>query len=584
MIKKTENKNQRQRQALVRILMMVAILICVNVLASYFHSGIDLTKEKRFTLSEPTIRLLKNMHEVAVIDVYLKGKFPAGIQRLEEAVRERLRSFKDVAGNKIIFRFTDPFEGKSDDEKKQVAHDLEQKGIVPHELKSSNDDNDEYSMKVFFPYALVQYNGKQMPVLLLDYMSAKNSPAEMISYAETMLEYKFANALNQMGRRDIAHIAYITGNGEPLGMNTYDMLSTLQHHYWLDTVDLAHVSQISLAYDAILIVQPKMTFTEPEKLRIDQYIIHGGHALFSLNMLDANLDSLRIHPPQLIAMDNNLELDNLLFQYGVRVNKDLVEDKENMQLARTMNDGQPQLHDWIYFPKLNPTSDHPIVRNMDFIRAGFTNSIDTIRSRLIKKTILLQTSKYSMKADAPARVSLSMMNFPIPDEIFTKSYIPVAILLEGKFRSAYAGKLAPVFLQYLSDTLKQPFKVTADTDGSIIVTSVGDMFMNTYNQKDGVLPMGYYFWTNDFFANRDFLLNSMEYLTDRSGILEARSKEMKLRLLDTGRAKEEKSTWQFVNVGIPIAIVLVFASCYFFFRKRRYEIKQDEIKPSPKDA
>ncbi len=582
MAEKKENKNQRNSQATIRLVIMAAILICINVLASYFHSGIDLTKEKRFTLSEPTVKLLKNMKEVAVVDVYLKGKFPAGLQRLQEAVRERLRSFKDIAGNKIIFRFTDPFEGKNDNERKQIALDLKQKGIVVTELRTADDD--EYSMKVFFPYALVTYNGREMPIKLTEDISGNNTVEEKISYAETILEYKFANALNQMSRRDVAHIAYLIGNGEPLGATTYDMISAVSRHYWMDTVDLVRVNDISLAYDAIIIAQPTIPFSGPEKLKIDQYIMKGGHALFSLNMLDASLDSLRLHPPQIIAMDRNLDLDEIIYKFGLRVNKDLVEDKENLPLPRTMNDGKPEMHDWIYFPRLNPTTDHPIVRNMAFIRAGFTNSIDTIKSGFIKKTILLQTSKYSLKSAAPVRVSLSMMNYQVKEEMFNKSYLPVAVLAEGKFRSAFENKLAPEFLKYLADTLKQPYKVACDSATSVIVTSVGDMFINGYNNRDGVQPMGYYPWTHEFFANRDFLLNCLEYLTDKSGVLEARSKEMKLRLLDMGRVKEEKSTWQFVNVGLPVGLILVFASAYFFFRKRHYETKPNNVNPDKNNA
>ena len=572
MAKKASGKNQKKQQAAIRIVVMAAILICVNVLASYFHSGIDLTKEKRFTLSPSTERLLKNMKEVAVIDVYLKGKFPAGLQRLQEAVRERLRSFKDVAGNKIIFRFIDPFDGKSEAERKQIAHELDQKGVRAIELKTENDD--EYSMKVFFPYALVQYNGRELPLYLLEKKSSGNT-AEEISYAETQLEYKFANALNQMGKPDITRIAYVTGNGEPLGINTFDMLKTVAYHYYLDTIDLSRITKISLAYDAIIIAQPTLPFTGPEKLRIDQYVMRGGHVLWSLNMLKASLDSFA-NSPQFISMDYGLDIDDLLFKYGVRVNNDLVEDKLNLPLPRTMNDGPPQLHDWIYFPKLNPTSDNPIVRNMDFIRAGFTNSIDTIRTPEIKKTVLLQTSKYSLKSAAPVRVSLSMMNYQVKDEMFNKSYLPVAVLLEGKFKSAYQNRLAPEYLHIL-DSLEQPFKPVCDSDNSMIVTSVGDLFINRYTAKDGILPMGYYWYSKEYFANHDFLLNCLEYLTDRSGVLEARSKDVKLRLLDGGRVHEEKTKWQIVNIAIPIAAVLIFASAYFFFRKRRYEVKHNSI-------
>jgi ABC-2 type transport system permease protein len=457
--------------------------------------------------------------------------------------------------------------------------DLKQKGVVVTELQTTNDE--EFSMKEFFPYALVQYNGKIMPIMLLENMTGQATPEEKISYAETMLEYKFANALNQMGRPDVGHIAYLVGNGEPLDATTYDMLRSLTARYWLDTVDLAHISQVSLAYDAIIIVQPKIPFTQGEKLRLDQYIMRGGHMLLSLNMLNASLDSLA-NASQFMAMDLSVDLDNLLYKYGIRVNSDLVEDMQNMRLGRTMNDGKPQLYDWIYFPRLNPTSEHPIVRNMDFIRAGFTNSIDTIASPAIKKTILLQSSKYSRKTQAPARVALSMMNYKMQEQQFNKSYLPVAVLLEGKFRSAYENKLAPEYLRFLNDSLKQPYKPACDTENKIIVTSIGDVFLNRYNTKDGVMPMSYYTWTGEYFANKDFLLNCVEYLTDHSGVLEARSKEVKLRLLDTGRAKDEKPRWQFVNVVIPIGMVLIFASGYFFFRRRRYETKSNEVNPASK--
>lgn len=545
---------------------MAAILICVNVLASYFHAGLDLTQEKRFSLTDPTKKLLRNMTEVAVIDVYLKGKFPAELQRMQEAVRERLSSFKDIAGNKIVFRFIDPMEGKNDKEQKLIAHDLENKGIRPLELRTQ--DEDEYSMKIFFPWALVQYNGKEMPVYLLESAQDKSS-AEGISYAEAMLEYKFASAINQLNKPQKTRIAYVTGNEEEFGMKTLGMLLNLPRFYALDTIDLNHTLSISSYYDAIIINQPKVPFTGPQKLKIDQYVMHGGHILWVVNTLRASLDSLR-NSPQFIGLEYGLNLDDILYKYGLRINNDLLEDMQCAKLPRTYNNGKPELRDWIYFPLLNPTSDHPIVRNMDLILGQFTNTIDTIKATGIKKTILLQSSKYSRSAHAPVRVSLSMMNYPLKPEMFTKPYQPVAVLLEGKFNSVYQRRLAPEYLREL-DSLKVPFKPVCDSATSMIVCSVGDIFSSGYSAKDGILPMGYYTYTGQYFANRDFLLNCMEYLTDNSGILEARAKDVKMRLLDSGRAKEEKNKWQIINVSVPIVVILVFASCFLFFRKRRYE-------------
>lgn len=565
--------NKQQQQAKIRIIIMVAIVVCVNVLASYFHTGLDLTREQRFTLTEPTKDLLRNMQEVAVIDVYLKGKFPAGLQRMQEAIRERLRSFKEIGGNKIIYRFTDPLEGKAEKEKKLIVHNLQVKGINVVELKT--EDDDEYSMKPFFPYILVQYNGREMPIYLLDAPPGRNSE-EQLSYAEAMLEYKIANAINQLNKPTKPSIAYLTGHGQPLGIKTYDMLSTLPAIYDLDTLDLTQNIEISLAYDAVIINQPTALYSGPDKLKIDQYIMRGGHVLWIVNTLNASLDSL-VNSAMFLTTEHQTELDEMLYKFGVRVNNDLVEDMQCNPLPRILNDGKPQLHDWVYFPRLNPTADHPIVKNMALVMAGFTNTIDTIKSEGIKKTVLLQSSKYSRSSRSPVRVSLSMMSYPLKHEMFTKPYLPVAILLEGKFQSVYNNRLAPEYLRLL-DSLHHPFKRSCDSNNSMIVTSVGEAFSNGYSTKDGVLPMGYYQFTGEFFANKNFLLNCLEYLTDRSGILEARSKDVKLRLLDKGRIKEEKTTWQVLNVALPIGSVLLFASVYLFYRKRRYEVKPETKK------
>lgn len=568
MATKKTNKQRKQNEALLRLVIMVAIILCVNVLASFFHKGIDLTKENRFTLSQSTKKLLHDMQEVAVIDVYLKGeKFPAEMQRMQEAVRERLQSFKDIAGNKIVYRFIDPLEGKTQKEQTQIAHDMEQKGMRYFQL--TNKSEDDFSMRIFYPFALVHYNGKEVPVMLLEDPPSQSAAAK-ISYAEATLEYKFASAINQLNHPDVTRIAYIVGHGENQGINSLDMLMTLPKYYQLDTVDLTHVLKIPSIYRAIIVNQPVIPFNGSEKLKLDQYIMHGGHALWVVNSLQTSMDSLA-HAQQFIAMDMGLNLDDLLFKYGVRINPDLVEDMQCAKIPFVSNN-KIDLHQWVYFPRFNPSSEHAIVRNMDFILGGFTNTIDTIKSEGIDKTILLQSSKYSRSANAPMRVSLSMMNFPLKAEMFNKPYRNVAVLLEGKFHSVYQNRLAPEYMRLL-DSLKVPFKPVCDRKTSMIVTSVQNIFASDYTTKDGILPVGYYRYTNEFFANKNFLLNCLEYLTDTTGIFESRSKEVKVRLLDAGRAKDEKGMWQAINIGVPIAAVLIFSSCFIFFRKRRYEVK-----------
>ncbi len=570
----TPNKRKKQqRQAALRLVILLAILICVNMLASRFHYGADLTHEKRFTLSKSTKKLLENMKDVAVVDIYLTGKLPAGFQHLKDAAGERLQSFRGYAGSHIVFKFVDPVEGKTGKDKEAVYKQLMEKNIFPINLKAQGDDN--YSEKIIVPYALVQYNGKEIPVRLIENAPGM-SPLELLNYSETTLEYKFATAIHNALVADRPRIAYLTGNGEPLGINTLDALTTIDHFYHLDTVDLNPLIYLSSAYDAVIIDKPATAFDDKAKFKIDQYVMRGGHVLWMLDMVNANLDSFRTSE-QFIAMDKGLNLDDILFSYGVRVNTDLIEDMVCNQLPSPVDaSGQVSggLSNWIYFPVITPTSKHPIVNNMNAVMCQFANSIDTVAEGSIKKTILLESSKYSRVTPSPARVSLTMMKYVPQPEMFNKPYKPVAVLLEGKFKSAFQNRLSPGTLRMLRDSLiNRPFVQGCKDDNSMIVVSDGDVMLNDYTASSGPMPLGYWHYTKDMFANKIFLLNCLEYLTDHSGLLEARSKELKLRLLDAGRAKKEKTEWQIINVGVPIILVLIFASAYIFFRKRRYEVK-----------
>jgi ABC-2 type transport system permease protein len=572
----TAKRKKQQRQAVIRLLLFVAILICVNILAVRFHYGLDLTRENRFTLSPATKKLLKGMDEVAVVNVYLKGKFPAGFQRLSEATRERLQSFRDYSGSHVVFKFIDPFEGKKEEDKEAVFTELTNKGIQPVNLQTQNPEEEGYAQKIIFPYALVQYKGREMPVRLLENNMGFSS-WQNLNYSESALEYKFANAINKLNYPTPKDIAYIMGHGETLGFNTYDLLTTLATQYHVDTIDLASSLYIPSSYSAIIINRPTQTFDDKDKFKIDQYIMRGGRVIWALDMVNASMDSMQ-QSQQTIAMDYGLNLDDQLFKYGARVNADLVEDLQCLPIPIAVQGApqneQMQLRNWLYFPVITPVSGHPIVKNMDAVMGRFVNTIDTIANPEITKTILLQSSKYSRVAQTPIRVSLSMLNYQPKPEMFPGPPKPVAVLLEGKFRSVFQNRLHADFLRILKDSLKMEFKPSADSAGSMIVIGDGNMMENDFSSSQGPLPMGYWRFTKDRFANKEFIFNCIEYLTDHSGLIEARSKDIKLRLLDGGRVKEEKGKWRAINIGIPIALVLIFASCYSFFRKRRYEVEQ----------
>ncbi len=565
-------RKAQQRQAGFRLLILLGILVLANILASRFHYGLDLTKEKRFTLSPSSKKLLRGMDDVAVIDVYLEGKdFPPGFQRLRDAVRERLQALKEYAGPHIVYRFTDPFGGKSEKELADVYQNFASKGMSAINVRQNTDERQ--SSQLVMPYMLVQYKEKSFPVNVLE-PHLGMTPQEQLNYSESMLEYKIVSAINQINKPDKPRLAYIVGNGEALGWATYDIIHTLESFYHVDTIDVNAGTKISGAYEAAIVCKPGQPFDDRQKFKLDQFVMNGGKMLWLLDGTFATMDSFH-SSEQFVTTDLHLNLDDQLFKYGVRVNADLIEDAQqsgSIFVQEQMMNGQPNtvLHSWYYFPVFIPTSHHPIVNNMDAVIGKFVSTIDTIGNPEIHKTILLESSQYSRPTMAPVRVSLAMLRFPPKPELFNKPFRPAAVLLEGKFQSAFADRMPADFRQVL-DSLHQPFKAAADKEGKMIVIGDGDMMLNEVSESRGPQELGYSLQERMRYANKSFILNCLEYLTDNSGILESRSKDVRLRLLDSGRVKNEKTKWQIINIVLPVVLVLLFASAYLFFRKRRYE-------------
>lgn len=521
---------------------------------------------------------MKSMKEVTVVDVYLKGEMHPGFQKLAASTREKLESLKQYAGNNLVFRFSDPFEGKTEDEKIGILQSLAQKGVHGTNLQVKSDDG--YSERIIIPYALVQYRGKEIPVNLLENNRPGMTSPEILNYSEALLEYKFATAINSLLRPDKAKIGYIMGNEENLGVNTRDALNTIRMLYHLDTIDLQGSSVIPGPglgnYEAIIINNPRVPFDDKDKFKIDQFIMRGGHVLWILDGLQASMDSMG-QSQSFLTNELPLNLDDMMFQYGVRVNADLVEDMDCNPIPVVVgmlgDKPQTELRPWVYFPVLMPASKHPIVHNMDPVMTMFASSIDTIANPDVRKTVLLHSSKYSRTTPHPARVSLSMMAYKLDNKMFNKPYQPVAVLLEGKFKSIFNNRLDAKFIQFLKDTMNITFQTESAEPTSMIVVADGDLIDNDYSEKEGTMEMGYWRFTRNQFANKTFFLNCLEYLTDRSGLLESRSKDVKLRLLDMGRVKNERKVWQFVNIVLPSLIILLFAMVYLFIRKRKYEKK-----------
>jgi ABC-2 type transport system permease protein len=569
----TQGYNMKQK-AITRFGLILLAIILLNIIGSRFHTRLDATGEKRFSLSEPTKKLLKNLKETVVVEVYLKGNFPSAFQKLSASTKDVLQSFQVYGGKHIRFSFINPLEGKSEAEKQKIYESFTEKGLNPINLQIQRDEDNGYAEKIIFPVAKVSYNQKEIPVNLLE-NHINMSPSEKLNYAEMMLEYKLASAIKTLMQPDKKKIAYLTGHGEMLGENTIDMLTTLTKFYDVDTLDITKDIELKRLYEAAIICGPQQAFDEKDKFKIDQYVMQGGRLLCFIDALRIEMDSLK-NSDATMAVDYSLNLDDLLFEYGARINGDLIEDyQQSTPIPVTVGeiDGHPdiRLMPWSYYPIATPNAKHPIVNNMDAISFKMVSSIDTSGNPNIKKTILLNSSVRSRRVPSPVRISLSNLKFKPTADLFREKNIPMAVLLEGKFKSIFANRIDPGFVAMYVDSLKKKYNTECESESKIILVSDAQVFCNEVSKSNGMIECGFDKFGKEMFANKLFILNCLEYLTDNSALLEARNKDMKLRLLDHARVKKEKLIWQMVNLIAPILLVLIFASAYFFFRKKRYE-------------
>jgi gliding-associated putative ABC transporter substrate-binding component GldG len=552
-------------------LVLLAGLVLVNILAAKLHFRADLTQEKRFSLSDPTRQVLRGLDSPVFIEVYLKGDFPAVFRNLQNATGDLLREMQDEAGGRLEYRFVKPGEGLPDSLQAQVFDSLAAMGIKPYTLTVSAKPGEESSQRTIFPAAVVHYGERALPV---DLSGDKGADAESrINNAESLLEYKFANAIYQLSRKSVPRIAYLLGNGEPMDLTSYDAITTLARNYILDTLTLFRTPFIPEAYSAVVVTKPLHTFNEYDKLKIDQYVMSGGKVIWFIDNLYAELDSLR-HTDQFVAFDRGLNLEDQFFHYGVRINYDLLLDMQCDQIPQVVGTvgGKPQIEPvrWPYFPLLNPSDNHPVSRNLGPVLGMFVNSIDTVKATGISKTILLTSSDYARVLSTPAIVSWeSTKQAPDPAQYNLKQ-IPAGVLLEGSFHSFYENRLPSAFRDSLQ-ALGRPFLSSARVPTKMIVVSDGDFILNGVNRQTGPLPMGTNEYTEDQYANKDFFLNCMQYLTDSTGVIETRNKQLVLRNLDTQKVEEERLQWQLINIALPVLLVIIAGGIFQQVRKRKYQ-------------
>ena len=553
--------------------LVIAVLVLINYLASVVHTRIDLTAEKRYTLSAPTRKLLNRLNDKVSITVFLDGDMPAGFKQLSNASRELLEEFRELSRNNINIKFQRPGDGLNDTAKAAfTSYVSDTLGIKPTNVKVTAKAGEAQEERLVYAGAMVSSGGINFPVNFLQGQSLTGG-YESLNNAEALLEYKFANAIDKITRDSVPNIGYLVGNGEPLSYNVYDLIeNTLKPNYGFGFLPIDSVPFIPADFDAMMVVKPTSGFTDDQKLKLDQYVMNGGKIIWMIDRLYAEMDSLMRKRSDFIAFDRNLNLDDLLFRYGVRINPDLLQDLQSEKIPMvvgTMGDQpQMQLIPWPYFPLLSNYNGHPISKNLDNVLSIFPNSMDTVAAEGVKKTFLLSSSANTRLLTTPAIVSLNSVQTEADLRTFNKSNIPVAVLLEGNFTSLYNNRLPLEVAQQLQ-RFGKPYKNRSENN-SMIVISDADIATNVVTQEEGPLPMGYNQFTQVQHANKDFLLNCIEYLVNPGGVLEARSKDIALRLLDPKKVDAEKSTWQFINVVVPVLIMLLAALLYQYMRKRKY--------------
>jgi gliding-associated putative ABC transporter substrate-binding component GldG len=556
-----------------QLLGWILALVLINVLSVFFHTGIDLTAEKRYTLSTSTEVLVNSLDQPMKLTVYMDGDLPAGFKKLADRAEDISSAFRSMSKGNFVVEFERPGAGLNDTAKAILFDSLQLMGINATNVKAQQKDGEKTEETLVFPGAILSGENGQVGIDFLEGQSNLNG-LESLNNAEALMEFKIAKAIMLLQRDAPPLVGYLAGNGQPLDLSVYDLIeNVMRKDYYFKILPIDSVAIIPQDFKAIVIAKPSIPFSREQRLKIDQYVMHGGKIIWAIDQLYASMDSLQRSSGSFVAYDQGLELDEQLFKYGVRINRDLVQDLESDKVPSVIGNmgGQPQIEllPWPYAPLLRNTSGHPIAKNLDFISSSFPQSIDTISSPGIKKDILLASSSYARSLQTPALVEWRSIRTEQDLQLFNKKEIPVAVLLEGQFGSAFNNRISKEEMEGLS-LLGTPFLAETKSPNNMVVISDGDMLLNPVNEQEGPLAMGMNNYTRQPFANRDFISNVLFYLTGGQDIIAARSKIFQLRLIDKAKMENDKSFWQALNMILPLCLLGCFYLINALLRKRKY--------------
>lgn len=559
-MKTTKNQN------LQKFAMTLVVIIAINLLGHFVFKRFDLTRDQRYTLSETSVDIINRVAEPLVIDVFLEGQFPPEFRRLQLETKQLLEEFSAYNAN-IKFNFVNPME--NEDESVENMRMLYSKGLTP--INITVDDKGKQSQEVVFPWAIANYGEKSAKIQLLKNMMGASTQEKVVSSVQH-LEYAVAEAIQKLTTEKKKKIAVIKGVGQLHDLQIADLLMAVRESYFTAAFTLDSVTSNPVktsadlkGYDLAIIAKPTQAFSEEEKLVLDQFVVNGGKTLWLIDQVKAEMDSLYNETGSIMSYPMDLKLNDMFFKYGIRINPMLIKDEQGttIKLAVGERGSETQYEDfiWKFAPFSYTKGDHPIIKNIEGVRFEFANPIEILKNK-IKKTILLSSSPYSRAIGTPFEVSLDLVNEEMQDpKSYTNGNIPMAVLLEGNFESVYKNRVLP----FKDSTFVADGKLT-----KMIVISDGDVIKNQIDQYHAPLELGYDRWTNNLYGNKELMLNSINYLLDDTGLINIRSKDVTLPLLDKERVYMDYNFIQIITVGMPLVILGLFGLIFTFLRKRKY--------------
>ncbi len=563
-------KKNLKTQNIIQLLIALVIILIINYISSNAYFRLDLTSDKRYTLSEVTHEILDSLDDLVYIEIYLDGEMPIGFQRMQKSIHELMDEFRIVAGSDIQYQFKNPSQSSSESERNTMYQDLYERGLDPTNVKD-RDEEGGLAEKILFPGAIITYKNREVPVNLL--LNNPGLSAEInLNNSIQSLEYEFVDAIRKITSEQRKKIAFVEGQGELDEYKTGDITRSLNEYYDIDRVTIKDYINILDPYDAVIIAGPTEEYTEKSKFIVDQYIMNGGKVLWFIESIHVSMDSLSV-TGSTFALMNEVNLSDQLFKYGVRVNPNIIQDIQCaiIPVNTAVGGSQPQFAPapWLYFPLLNGLNNNPITKNLNMIKSEFPSVLDTVGNNVeVKKQVIL-TSSYSSKVlNIPLLVSLREVSEQPDPSTFVMPNNPIAVIMEGNFESVFKNRLIDKYIDGFQFEYKEKSQPT-----KMIVVSDADIIRNDIRQRaDGIFitPLGYDRYTKQTYGNKEFVMNAVHYLVDESGILDMRSREFKLRLLDKTKIQNEKTRWQVINSVLPVLFIIAFAFLVTYLRKRKY--------------